>query len=102
MVADPLVTLIVIASATVCWLLFKYGSLSSFLCITVLTVYEGIKAKSFVEPDKYIVSVLLFVIFCLTWFAHRSNIKRLIIGKESKVDLIASARKKIKNNTVGK
>ena len=101
-VANPLATVIVIACAAVCWLLFKYGSLSSFLCVTVLTVVEGLHAKVLPEPQRAIVSLLLFSIFVLTWWAHRANIKRLILGKESKVDLIASAKKKIKNNMVGK
>ena len=101
-VANPLATVIVIACAAICWLIFQYGSLSSFLCVTVLTVVEGIKAKSLDNPHRLIVSLLLFSIFLLTWWAHRANIKRLLLGKESKVDLIASAKKKIKNNTVGK
>ncbi len=101
-VANPLATVIVIACAAVCWLIFQYGSLSSFLCVTVLTIVEGLHAKALDNPRQLIVSLLLFSIFILTWWAHRANIKRLILGKESKVDLIASAKKKIKNNTVGK
>lgn len=102
MVADPAITAIVMVVALVSWLLFKYGSVASFLCITGLTIVEGLKSKSLDNPDKLIVSILLFAIFLLTWWAHRQNIKRLIAGRESKVDLIASAKKKIKNNTVGK
>ena len=101
-VANPLATVIVIACAAICWLLFKYGSLSSFLCVTVLTVVEGFNAKMLPHPQRLIVSLLLFSIFVLTWWAHRANIQRLILGKESKVDLIASAKKKIKNHTIGK
>ena len=94
--ADPVVTLIVIACALVCWLIFKYGSLASFLCVTALTVYEGIHAKSMPEGEGKIICLLLFIIFCLTWYAHRSNIERLLCGKESKVSLIKSTKKKIK------
>lgn len=96
--ADPIVTLIVIACALVCWLIFKYGSLASFLCVTALTVYEGIKVKSIDSPESTVLCLLLFVIFCLTWYAHRSNIERLLCGKESKVSLIKSTRKKIKES----
>lgn len=94
--ADPVVTFIVIACALVCWLIFKYGSLASFLCVTALTVYEGIQAKSMPEGEGKIICLLLFIIFCLTWYAHRSNIERLLCGKESKVSLIKSTKKKIK------
>lgn len=94
--ADPIVTLIVIVVALICWLLFKYGSVASFVCVTSLTVYEGIKAKAL--DDGKIICVLLFVIFCLTWYAHRSNIERLLCGKESKVSLIKSTKKKMKED----
>ena len=32
----------------------------------------------------------------MTWYAHRSNIERLLCGRESKVSLIKSTKKKIK------
>ena len=94
--ADPIVTLIVIAVAAVSWLIFKYGSVASFICVTALTVYEGIQAKALPETKSKIICILLFVIFCLTWYAHRSNIERLLCGRESKVSLIKSTKKKIK------
>ena len=93
--ADPIVTLIVIAVAAVSWLIFKYGSVASFICVTALTVYEGIQAKALPETESKIICILLFVIFCLTWYAHRSNIERLLCGRESKVSLIKSTKKKI-------
>ena len=95
--ADPVVTLIVILIAAVSWLLFKYGSVASFICVTVLTVYEGICAKSLDGNQPKIVCALLFVIFCLTWYAHRSNIERLLCGRESNVSLIKSTKKQLKS-----
>lgn len=94
--ADPWVTLIVIAVAAVAWILFKYGSVASFVCVTSLTVIEGIKAKDLVSPENRIICIMLFAIFCLTWFLHRGNIERLLCGRESKVDLIKSVQKQIK------
>ena len=95
--ADPVVTLIVILIAAVSWLLFKYGSVASFICVTALTVYEGIQAKALAGNQPKIVCALLFVIFCLTWYAHRSNIERLLCGRESKVSLIKKTKKAIKS-----
>jgi len=95
--ANPVVTLIVIAIATIVWLLFKYGSVASFVCVTTLTVYQGILAKNIGGTEGKIICILLFVIFCLTWYAHRSNIERLLCGKESKVSLIKSTKSKLKN-----
>ena len=94
--SDPIVTLIVIAIAAVSWLIFKYGSVASFICVTALTVYEGIKAKELLNNEPKIVCALLFVIFCLTWYAHRSNIERLLCGRESKVSLIKKTKKQLK------
>lgn len=94
--SDPVVTLIVIAVAAISWLIFKYGSIASFICVTSLTVYEGIKAKELLGNEPKIVCALLFVIFCLTWYAHRSNIERLLCGRESKVSLIKKTKKKLK------
>lgn len=93
--ADPVVTLIVIGVAALVWFVFKYGSVASFVCVTALTVIEGVRAKSLPEPQDMIVCLMLFFIFCLTWFMHRSNIERLLCGKESKVSLLKSIQKQI-------
>ncbi len=93
--ADPVVTLIVIGTAALVWCLFKYGSVASFVCVTALTVIEGVKAKSLESPQNLVISLMLFFIFCLTWFMHRSNIERLLCGRESKVSLIKSIQKQI-------
>lgn len=94
---NPIATAIVVVVAAIAWLLFQYGSMSSFICVTVLTVIEGINAKSTLpENESIVVCLLLYSIFLLTWFAHRKNIERLLVGKESKVDLIKSVKKKYK------
>ena len=96
--SNPIATLIVIGCALISWLAFKYGSIASFICVTALTVVEGINAKKLPDPEGLIISILLFIIFLLTWFAHRSNIARLLCGKESKVSLIKSTKKRIKTS----
>lgn len=99
-------TLAVVAIAAISWLCFKYGSVASFLCVTLLTVVEGLKikghlgAQALASPYNLIVSLLLFAIFGLTWFAHRKNIQRLLVGRESKVDLLKSTKKKMKKNDI--
>lgn len=102
LVTNPIATAIVFFVAFLLFLACKYMSVASFLCVTALTTIEGFKVKSLLAPDKWVICALLFSIFVLTFWAHRKNIKRLILGKESKIDLIASAKKKIKNNSVGK
>lgn len=91
--ANPIATLIVMSIGAIIWIIFEYGSVVSFLCITSLTVIEGIRAKmNLPEFDRKAICLMLFAIFVFTWYAHRKNIERLLLGKESK----ASVRKKIK------
>lgn len=97
-VANPLLTLIVVVIAAISWLLFQYGSIASFICVTALTVYEGILAQNNLPlEESKIVCLMLFLIFVLTWYAHRGNIERLLFGKESKVNLLKSTKKQLKN-----
>ena len=99
--ANPIVASIVLAVGFVVWILFEYGSVVSFLCITVLTVYEGIRMKSILSlSDRKIVCVILFVIFLFALYAHRKNIDRLMLGKESKASLIKKSKKKLKSKNI--
>ena len=91
--SNPFSTLIVLICAFIIWAIFEYGSVVSFLCVTALTVIEGIRARmSFNLVDRQIICIILFAIFIFTWYAHRKNIERLLLGKESK----ARVRKKVK------
>ena len=77
--SNPIVTLIVIAIGAVIWAIFEYGSVVSFLCITSMTVIEGIRARMNLNvTDRKIVCLILFAIFLFTWYAHRKNIERLL------------------------
>ncbi len=99
-VSNPIATLIVIAIGAVVWLIFEYGSVVSFLCITSLTVIEGIRARmKFCEVDRKIICLILFAIFIFTLYAHRKNIERLLLGKEGKASLIKKTKKKLKSKT---
>ena len=59
--------------------------------ITALTVVEGIEVATY---NNVAITVLLFFIFFITWFAHRQNIFRLLIGKENRVSLKNMIKKK--------
>ena len=94
--SNPIATLIVIAVGAIVWVLFEYGSVVSFLCITSLTVIEGIRAKmALPEFDRKAICLMLFAIFAFTWYAHRKNIERLLLGKESKASLKKKVKKKL-------
>lgn len=99
--ANPIVTLICVGVGAVIWAIFEYGSVVSFLCITTLTVVEGIRAKMNLDVvSRKIICLILFAIFIFTWYAHRKNIERLLLGKESKASLIKKTKKKLKSKSV--
>ncbi|MBQ0017401.1 MAG: glycerol-3-phosphate 1-O-acyltransferase PlsY [Clostridiales bacterium] len=89
LVADPMWLLIFFAIAFVYLYIFDYGSVASLTIVSALTIIQGVK-----NYGNVIISLLLFVIFTLTWFAHRSNITRLLLGKENKANLQKSLKKK--------
>lgn len=89
-VAEPIWALVMFLVCFVYLLLFKYGALASFIFITVLTIIEGNKFRG-----NIIICMLLFGVFFLTWFLHRQNFFRLLIGKENKVNLFKKKKQKI-------
>lgn len=99
--ANPIATLIVLVIGFIVWAIFEYGSVVSFLCITSLTVIEGIRARMNLDlTDRKIICLILFAIFLFTWYAHRKNIERLLLGKESKASLIKKTKKKLKSKSM--
>lgn len=94
--SNPIATIAIMLIGTVIWFIFEYGSVVSFLCITTLTVVEGIRAKmTLPELDRKIICLMLFAIFIFTWYAHRKNIERLLLGKESKASIKKKVKKKL-------
>ncbi|MDR0850225.1 MAG: glycerol-3-phosphate acyltransferase [Christensenellaceae bacterium] len=88
LVADWKPGLIIFGVGILWLLLMDYGSLASFTMVTIYTVVQGINAYGHIA-----ISIILFVIFALMWFAFRSNIFRLLIGKENKVNFIRGLKK---------
>jgi len=86
---------------TVIWIIFEYGSVVSFLLMTSLTVIEGVRVKmNLPETERKVVCLILFALFLFTWYAHRKNIERLLLGKENKASIIKKTKKKLKKSGV--
>ena len=99
--ANPIATIICLLIGTVIWIIFEYGSVVSFLLMTSLTVIEGIRIKmSLPDTERKIVCLILFCLFLCTWYAHRKNIERLLLGKENKASIIKKTKKKLKKSGV--
>ena len=99
--ANPLATIICLLIGTVIWIIFEYGSVVSFLLMTSLTVIEGVRVKMFLpDTERKVVCLILFALFLFTWYAHRKNIERLLLGKENKASIIKKTKKKLKKSMV--
>lgn len=97
--SNPLATFICLLIGAVVWIIFEYGAVVSFLLMTSLTVIEGIRMKSILPSDeRQVVCLILFSLFLLTWYAHRKNIERLLLGKENKASIIKKTKKKLKSS----
>lgn len=101
MAANPLATLIMILIGAIVWLIFEYGAVVSFLAMSCLTIIEGLRARATLATvDAKIVCLLLFTVFIFTWYAHRKNIERLLLGKENKASIIKKTNKKLKTKKI--
>lgn len=83
LVSMPLVVVVCFILGFVFVLYFKYLSVVSLLMATVFVIYQNLTLS---EPNLAI-AILTFIIWVLTWWAHRANIGRLIVGKENPTNI---------------
>ena len=95
LVARPIETLIAIVGVFLYLCIFDYAAVGSFILITAITLCEAYRIDTMIyEPTlSLILKLLLFVLFFLTWFMHRQNIFRMLIGKENKINLVGAMKK---------
>lgn len=89
LVDDPIWVLVFIVLAFFALLILDYGSVVTLTIVSALIIIEGLQ-----NYGNLAVSILLFIIFLLIWFAHRTNVRRLLVGKENKANLQKSLKKK--------
>ncbi len=83
LVAQPIPMAIAFVIAFIYVWIFKYVSVASLLIVTGMVIYQNLTMS---EPNLTI-SLLTFAIFLLIWYAHRSNIERLLRGKETPTNI---------------
>lgn len=99
--ANPVATLISLLVGAVIWIIFEYGAVVSFLLMTTLTIIEGVRVKANLPDfERKTICLILFLLFVLTWYAHRKNIERLLLGKENKASIIKKTKKKLKSSKI--
>jgi glycerol-3-phosphate acyltransferase PlsY len=99
LVTNPILTLIAFGISIIYIILFEYGSVGNLIMITLMCCIEGYKYNSAYPADinLLILCFMLLGLCFLTWFAHRSNLYRLMMGKEHKtrlVDILKPKRRK--------
>lgn len=98
MVANPLwLILAFIVGFFYVWF-FDYGSVASLFIVATMSIIQGYQNSAKYptgSAELLSVNLLIFAIFALIWFAHRTNIVRLLLGKENKANLQKSFKKKL-------
>lgn len=97
LVANPILTLICFVVAFAYLYFFDYGAIASFIIVTAMTIFEAYN-----HAGDFLLSLLIFSIFLIVWIAHRSNITRLLVGKENKANLKKSIKKFINQDKTRK
>lgn len=101
MVANPLYLLIAFVIGFVYLWFFDYGSVASLFIVAFMSIIQGWQFNTdylngnLSLNELLTINLLIFAIFFLIWFAHRSNIIRLLMGKENKANLQKSFKKKL-------
>ena len=86
-VANQYIAAIAGAIAILYLIFFEYGSLTTLLFVSIVTLYTSFRTE-------YMVSgLLIFSIYFLWWIRHRQNIVRLLAGQESKASILRRLRK---------
>jgi len=82
-VAQPIPMLIVFILGFIFVWFFQYVSVASLLFVTIMVIYQNLT----LTPPNLAISLMTFAIFLLIWFVHRSNIERLLKGKETATNI---------------
>ena len=82
---QPIAMTVSFAAGVVLLIFSQRGALTSFAMLSVPLTLEGIAAAS--GPMGVVSTVLIFMMFALTLFAHRSNLLTMFSGNERRVVL---------------
>ncbi len=88
---QPIYTLAFFAVGVAFLFATQIGSLTSFIMVCAPLAAEGVIAA---QNPLWYASLILFTMFALTLFAHRSNMVKLFSGYERKVVLVKSKKER--------
>jgi glycerol-3-phosphate acyltransferase PlsY len=79
---NPILTIVVFILTFTWGIFYGYASIGTFAMVTTFTLWEA--ARNY---NAAIISILI-AIYCLVIYTHRTNIHRLLTGKEKQVVII--------------
>ena len=85
MIAHPWVSFLMFAVMAIYIAIFEYGAMGSFIYITVMVAYAALQTFN---DYNIAVHALLAAFYFLSWYTHRTNIKRLLLGQENSVTFL--------------
>lgn len=90
-VAHPWVSIAAFVVLALYIAVFEYGAMGSFIYITFMVAYAALQPF-----NEYNLAVhgMLFTFYFLSWFTHRTNIIRLVTGKENSVTFLKGFHRK--------
>lgn len=98
MVANPLWLLVAFLVAFLYVWLFDYVSVASLFIVAFMSGIQGYYYSLTYASNNVVLAsldIMLLAIFAIVWFAHRTNIVRLLLGKENKANLQKSLKKEL-------
>lgn len=98
-VINPLVTLITLGAGVAFIAITKVGSIASFIIIAfplAFKCYDIAVSTNLVRSDceKWAAIALMMIVFLLTLWAHRKNLKKLFLGTERKTSIFSKYKSK--------
>jgi len=91
-VANPVIGLSALVFGLLHGAYYQYASVSSFLFITWVVLWEGILKSPHPAVCGLLIGYYFFVLF-----THRQNIVRILTGRERRANMFAKLRRKKKN-----
>jgi glycerol-3-phosphate acyltransferase PlsY len=92
-VANPLISFVVLLGSIVYLAIFEYSAICSFLFITIMAIGQGIMYTG-VDNMSIAVYSLLAAFYFLSWYTHRANIFRMLIGRENTATLFKAYKRR--------
>lgn len=92
LIANPVASAIVFVCCAAYLAVFEYGAVMSLLFMTIMIIIQALQT---IPHKDLTVCLLLFVYYFLMWYTHRTNINRLLLGRENQTKLLKKFQRRL-------